>query len=114
MSPVSASPGAGVPVLAACFPVASPSSRGRVSRVLWQDLACVWVKGTGKEMMTLNPWPSVFPLSALYTQDPSFAWGSACPTSQEEASRNVAIFGSHCWKATASGDLLGQGLRGSK
>ena len=72
------------------------------------------VKGHVEEIMTLNPWPSVFLLSALYTQDPSFAWGSACPTSQEEASRNVAIFGSHCWKAIASGDLLGQGLRGSK
>lgn len=40
---------------------------------------CVWVKGTGKEMMTLNPWPSVFPLSALYTQGSQLCLGLSVP-----------------------------------
>ena len=76
----------------------------------------VWgVKGTSEEMTAPTPGP-LCSVSALYftTQDPSFAWGSACPTAQEAASRNVAIFGNHCWKAIASGDLLGRDLRGSK
>ena len=69
-----------MPVLATCFPVPSPSSQGRVSRVRWQDLARVWGgKGIGEEMTTLNPWPSVLPLSALYTQEPSFAWAQRAP-----------------------------------
>ena len=92
-----------MPVLAACFPVPSPSSQGRVSRVLWQDLARVWGgKGTGKEMTTLNPWPSVLPLSALYTQDPSFAWAQRAPLAICQHHHPLEKWRPNCSEASSS------------
>jgi len=75
------------------------------------------VKGNVEEIMTLNPWPSGFSLSALYLPGPQLWLGLSVPGFPGGGIKKcrllVAMFGNYSWKARASRHLLGKGLRSS-